>query len=171
MGRRKRTQADLALRLGLSQAMVSRLVARGMPLDIPKAQEWRRSNLDQSFTKENRRVALPPATDAGSELLAQQLGLVRGLMELADADFERWAERLRAAMRTIPPRWRDRVELPIELWDRLVGPAIDTLAKYENAGDTGASDADADDSDDLVGRFFYAVAAGEARVLDPDAAL
>jgi transcriptional regulator with XRE-family HTH domain len=52
---KKLTQTALAQALGLSQAMVSKLKAMGMPVtSVEAAQAWRSKNLDPSYTKFNR---------------------------------------------------------------------------------------------------------------------
>jgi hypothetical protein len=51
MGRPKQTQSRLAAQLKLSTAMVSKLVARGMPLDLDGAVEWRKTHLQPVMRK------------------------------------------------------------------------------------------------------------------------
>lgn len=64
------SQAKLARELGLSGAMVSKLKARGMPIDsIEAAQAWRKSNLDPSLKKEVRR---PDPDDVEDDLVVNE---------------------------------------------------------------------------------------------------
>jgi len=65
------TKKDLALALGISASMVSRLIKRGMPVDVERAKRWRRRHIEPGRMKgvrhdpnaECRPVAVQPDHD------------------------------------------------------------------------------------------------------------
>jgi len=95
----KPTQAAIARALDLSQAAVSKLKARGMPVEsIEGAHAWRLRNLDPARIK----WAAPPITDP-----AAALRRVHDLAQLAAAAlklgrFEVIEPQLREALRAVP---------------------------------------------------------------------
>ena len=139
-------QKDLAKGLGLSEAMVSRLVRRGMPKgSIEAASRWRGRNLSAL------RVDLRPAADS----VAARVEKVRQLMAAAADDFESHAGRLRAAMRAVPMHARPGLLLNFEVMRQLLPAGL--VAELGGACDTP------DDEDDLehVASILYGLAAGE----------
>lgn len=55
---------DFARILGLSKGQVSKLASRGMPVDdVEAAKQWRRRNLDPSWTKPDRAAQAMPFAD------------------------------------------------------------------------------------------------------------
>jgi hypothetical protein len=62
------THESLAMKLGISRPMVTRLVRRGMPLTSAKAaQAWREANLDPRLVKAIRRPHSAPAAPRKSK--------------------------------------------------------------------------------------------------------
>lgn len=109
---------QLAAALGLSEAMVSRLRRRGMPVDSAEhAERWRRRNLEPARTKGMRMgAAAAPlaravktepavAVEPADPLVAEFMGLAftRTSEELLDQPFpEPLATALRAVLRRMP---------------------------------------------------------------------
>jgi hypothetical protein len=156
VGRRKYLQADLAREIGLSPAAVSRLKQRGMPVHSTQAaRAWREANLDPALMKQARSPAERAPLGAIRVDIARQFG------QLALIEFATWEAQLRAAMGAVPVPWRERVELPVEVWDQLVGD----LHGLED-GSPGAEGNDEVD-DDFVGDILYRLASGEAAMLAP----
>ena len=177
-------QKDLAAGLGISEAMVSKLARRGMPTDsVERAVRWRRRHLEPARMKgmrvdsnpePPRRPATPPqapATDQADALQAEsdqlRVELVGRLFALAEADFDRYAAELRPALRALPWRLRPRLQVSVEVMERLVAhvPAVirrNALAAAELQAPVPMSDHDAD----LLGEFWLACAAGEIEVHD-----
>jgi hypothetical protein len=117
----KLTQQALAVALGISQGMVSRLVRDGMPTaSVAEAEAWRRQNLDPSFTKDNRMPGPDPVAE------------VDRLGRLAMKDFDVYGERVRKAFLALPAAQQDLVRLDFALWDRLCGCESSTLESTPN---------------------------------------
>lgn len=124
-------QKDLAKGLGLSEAMVSRLVRRGMPTgSIEAASRWRARNLSAL------RVDLRPAADS----VAARVEKVRQLMAAAADDFEGHADQLRAALRAVPMHARPGLILDMTVMRRLLPAGLAT----ELGGPSFAPDDEAD---------------------------
>lgn len=139
-------QKDLARGLGVSEAMVSRLVRRGMPTrSVAEAQRWRAGNLA------TLRVDLRPAADS----LAARVEKVRQLMALAAHDFEAHADRLRAALRGVPQHARPGLTLNLDVMQRLLPAGL----VNELGGGCVAPDDEADR--EYVAAVLYGLAAGE----------
>ena len=139
-------QKDLAKGLGLSEAMVSRLVRRGMPKgSIEAASRWRGRNLSAL------RVDLRPAADS----VAARVEKVRQLMAAAADDFESHADRLRAAMREVPMHARPGLLLNLDVMTHLLPHGL--------VNELGSGCDAPDDPDDLEysAQVLYALAAGE----------
>jgi hypothetical protein len=190
--RRVLLQQDLARALGISPAMVSRLKRQGMPThSVAAATEWRRRNLDPAQLHEAaiRRGRANPAggaeplgapADDGREALAQ----VTLLAAAAAADFDRWGEKLRAAMAVLPrARW-DEVALTVPVWERLLEPYLAQIRAecppkaspphpgFREVGlQGGAAEAEAPPGGDagLVDDFVYMLAAGIVQILPESA--
>jgi hypothetical protein len=164
------TGKDLARVLGLSCGMVSKLRKRGMPTDsVEAAMNWRRQNLEPTRTKSGRldgnpgMLARQPliAGDAGEELLRW----VQSLAPLAERDFGRWGEDLRKAMRMLPARLRERVELKVCVWKALWG--AETVWKWQVASEEefGSDEELSEDERAEVLDLMWKLATGEARWL------
>jgi phage terminase Nu1 subunit (DNA packaging protein) len=157
---KKLTQTALARALGISQAMVSKLKAEGMPTSsVEAAQAWRRGNLDPALTKEMRRLddedddddadlrkdraRLMKAQAASAELaLAER----RGEMIRRVAVIEHWGKMttaLRARMLLIPPTAAqmigpsERVPQVQEILKKLVYEALTELADGADSAPNG----------------------------------
>ena len=146
-------QKDLAKRLGLSQAMVSRLVKRGMPTSSTEAaSRWRARNLSAL------RVDLRPAGDGGAA--ADPVEAVHALALLAEVDFLQHGEALRRALRSVPAGARSGIELPMAVWSQLL-PA--GLGEAVPADPEGAL-AQTEDDSEAAGLALYALACHELKV-------
>lgn len=147
---------DLAFALGISGAMVSKLSARGMPTDtLEGALDWRQRHLDPGRVKDV--VSGGPGGAPMSVITAQRMG------ELAEKDFATWADDYQAALRSVPVHHRAKVLLPLPLMRRLIKPAMEVLKddpeiEVEAALNSGMMD---DDEAELMGAFWYSIAAGE----------
>ena len=139
-------QKDLAKRLGLSQAMVSRLVKRGMPTSSTEAaSRWRARNLAAL------RVDLRPAADS----VAARVEKVRQLMAAAADDFEGHSEQLRAALRAVPQNARADMQIDLEVMRQLLPAGL--VAELGGACDTPDDEADRE----YVAERIYGIACGE----------
>ncbi len=144
-------QKDLARGLGVSEAMVSRLVRRGMPTrSVAEAQRWRAGNLA------TLRVDLRPAADS----LAARVEKVRQLMALAAHDFDAHAEQLRAAMRMVPKHARLSVRLDFDVMHRLLPERLAQVLPPDPEGCRAQSREDAE----AAGLAVYALCSGELRI-------
>jgi hypothetical protein len=119
------TQKELALYLGISSPMVTRLKGRGMPVhSVFAAREWRATNLDPSLRKEIRRPDLPgPRRERDPVFECHELGeLAYRALELGrSTDFVMYVEQLRSAWRALASKQQERVELDVDIWDALCG--------------------------------------------------
>ena len=141
----KRRQKDLARGLGISQSMVSRLAKQGMPVtSIAAAKRWRDRNINPALSKESRGWANRPdqlPNDNGDEKFSEMLpstdtsalSLVTLLAAKAETDFSRWETELRAAMRLVPVTLRDRVAMPLSVWNALLAEFERLIAAHEAA--------------------------------------
>jgi hypothetical protein len=157
---------DLALALGISGAMVSKLAKRGMPThDADAARRWRRRHLNPAQTKGNRfdaaqaPVAAAASGDDGAEALAYAQRMVDRAAELLPlGKLAAVVGDLRLAMHRVPLHQREALLLPMELWDGLVGDILRLVPAEERQ--PGASEM-SDDEADEAGAFWFSVAAGE----------
>ena len=143
-------QKDLAKGLGLSEAMVSRLVRRGMPkTSLDAASRWRARNLA------TLRIDLRPAADS----VAARVEKVRQLMAAAADDFEGRADQLRAALRAVPMHARPGLILDMTVMRRLL-PAglVNELGGPSFAPDDGGGP---DDEAEHVAAVLYGLACRE----------
>ena len=146
-------QKDLAKRLGLSQAMVSRLVKRGMPTSSTEAaSRWRARNLSAL------RVDLRPAGDGGAA--ADPVELVHALAHRAEVDFPSHAEALRRALRSVPAGARSGIELPMTVWRQLLPPGLDQAIPADPEGVL----AQTEDDSEAAGLALYALCCGELTI-------
>lgn len=121
---------DLAVALGISAAMVTKLAARGMPTDSTEAATaWRRNNLSPFRTKQRRidgntglrrgkRPALPLSP---AELLKLATDIVGLLADCEGEDFALGCEHLRGVILALPEDMQLQVRLPVAIWNHLVG--------------------------------------------------
>jgi hypothetical protein len=139
-------QKRLAQLLGISEAMTSKLVRRGMPTSsAEEASRWRARNLA------TLRIDLRPAADS----LAARVEKVRQLMALAAHDFDANAEQLRAALRAVPQHARADMRLDLDVMQRLLPAGFIN----ELGGGCVAPDDEADR--EYVAAVLYGLAAGE----------
>ncbi len=160
---------DLAIALGISAPMVTKLHQRGMPIDsVEAAQQWRRQHLDPGRVKPGtstprRRQAdpvLPAPVDAEQALQSAQW-----LMDTA-------SERLRAGGDIGPLVQSMRLSLaavPVEIRPRLLWCAevAEVLTRHAHAvldvparGERTKAEMTEDEAFDM-GAFWYQIAAGE----------
>lgn len=146
-------QKDLAKGLGLSEAMVSRLVRRGMPKgSIEAASRWRARNLSAL------RVDLRPAGDGGAA--ADPVELVNALAHRAEVDFPSHAEALRRALRSVPAGARSGIELPMTVWRQLLPAGLGEAVPSDPEGAL----AQTEDDSEAAGLALYALACHELKV-------
>ncbi len=184
-------QKELAVLIGISAGMLSRLAKRGMPIDsYERAVRWRKRHLEPGRIKGVRMDSVEvtgsaPAPSSAvicavearlDELNADpnfdwrkdglELRICASLGLLAVLDFERHAPTLRILMRMIPRKDRLRLELPADVYQRLHG--VDFLAAITSGCVEGAAlvvDPD-DEPDDAAMLLMFQVACGELR-FDP----
>ena len=153
---------DLAAALGISASMVSRLTKQGMPTDsAAAAQAWRAAHLD-------------PARVVRAQGQLNPLTLVQraeGAMEIAraaldaNADFERFAPVVRAALKAVPVEHRHLVGLDEQVMRRLCAPLLALLRDCGARDDEQESpDHAASDDQHDPGRVLYGFACGEIRI-------
>lgn len=155
---------ELALQLGISGAMVTKLAKRGMPTeDAEKARRWRKRNLQTLRTKGVRidtwtgQDAIGNVSTAGSvsaQLHQPAVDRVRDLSLVAFAalqggTFEIIAPLLREALQAVPAAARPCVQMPIEVWDALT-------QSIPGGGGGGPNDF----SDEFMETFWYQIALG-----------
>ena len=186
---------DLAHALGISAGMVTRLAQRGMPCDtVDSARRWRERHLEPARTKFNRAPSMPRrTTDDGQADIdaAETLRQVTDLSAAAHAllplgQFAAIEPALRRALRSVPTEYRGDLmvgmpgdpEAPGEpndpnppfialaVWEALLEPIL-TEARAEQAGLGEARRAMTAAERDEMGRFWYAVAAGEIAATEP----
>lgn len=159
-------QKDLAKALNLSEAMVSRLVQRGMPTDsVEAARKWRRRHLEPARVKGVRMNwdGPPPVAPATSERDRLRVELVDRLCDLCEQDFDRWAPKLRAELRALPQHLRERAVPPLSLMDRLTAHVRALLRDEDEAAPAAPM---TESEAEFMGRFWFAVAAGEFELRD-----
>lgn len=152
----EKTGRGIDLRMGMEPIALDAL-KRELGLESPPAQ------------------ASPSAAPQPRELaFVDQMFRLAG--EALDAGtFEQIEPAMRAALRRVPEKYRDLVMVHAKVMDRLIQEVHDELCRMDaedrEAGGTGCppaaemSDADAD----WMGKFWYAVAAGEVRLAAPRA--
>jgi hypothetical protein len=158
------TRKELAHGLDISEPMVSRLVARGMPdSSVEAAERWRSQHLNIARVKRDRRVELRPA----AELVAaagQAIALAGQALDIGNVDaFDALEPAVRAALSAVPKHARALVCVRLDVMERLVAPVLELL-RYAIANDpdppeTGRALTDAEA--DTMGLYWYALAAGE----------
>ncbi len=160
------TLTELARGLHISKGQASKLAARGMPTSsIDDAATWRRENLDPAWAKSlgaNRVEPIhlrKPADDALS--LVTRLALA-AQKDLGTPQLNPHLSGLRQALRAVPFDRRDRVAMPVEIWDALCADVSAAIAQSEAQWWTPKPQTEvAADDDDALGRFWFSVAAGE----------
>ena len=165
---------DLARGLDISEVMVSRLVARGMPEgSVADAERWRRQHLNIARTKRGRRVQMRP----DGELVAAAMQMLELAGQALDdgngAAFDALVPACRAALSAVPEHARAAVRLRFDVLDRLCAPLPEML-REALAEDAAAGEPEPPMSEAAavtMGRFWYAIAAGErAEVPTPESA-
>lgn len=164
------TRRELAAGLGISQGMVSRLAQRGMPThDLERAKRWRARHLAPARMKGNRAGTseapspLPSADRGPAEFALQSIMAANRHMQVAAAlleadQFALAAEDLRQALRRVPVSHRDQVQIHVGVFDALTaGVHRELVSISEGQPPRSPDDADLEE----MGRFWYAVAAGE----------
>lgn len=149
-------KAALARELGISGAAVSKLAARGMPVDnADAARRWRAAH--------QQRTRLRPDPGPSDETLVRRASELAALASsaLAAHRFDLVADDLRAALRAVPASHRPLVEMDFEVWAALVGAYA--LTVMDDGGVNGSAVAAADDEPD-PGEIAYALACGEAHI-------
>lgn len=131
-------QRELALSLGVDEAVVSRDLKRGMPSHtVAAARAWRNNNI-RPYVRASGPASRSPSVDADFEMIAR-LGVMEGrdtvlivaalAQQAADLiPLGRFAEierPLRAALRAVPATLREQVGMPMTVWFELVREARD----------------------------------------------
>lgn len=156
------SKSRIAAELGISPAAVTKLAARGMPVDdADAARRWRQRHLAAGRMR--------PDPGPSPETLLRRC---QSAVDLAAAALERHmlhlvADDLRAAMRSVPASHRAQLVMPFALWGSLIGAYAMALMAEGSAGggdESTPADAAAARDDDDPGRVAYALACGEARI-------
>lgn len=176
MSKRKLTQKELAVALGVSQANVTKLKARGMPVhSIEAARRWRDTNLDPLRAKwlgePDARNTRPPIPKVAA---ADSLGLLSHIETLGNQAVDKFADvapYLRQAMKALPPSYRGEVQLPLAVWEMLTADFASEMARLDVLAGTAPpttdrGDAVTADEVDVTGEFWYLVAIGSIRPSD-----
>jgi hypothetical protein len=154
---------ELAVALGISASMVTKLSKRGMPTtSVEAAQKWRRRHLEPSrikgsrFDPNNSHSAGPSTaaqvvpfgpqnepirymTDDGDRV--DPVAMAEALGRFAEADFKAFENDLRYALQEVPHDKRDSLALPIEVWKKLYG------VEFNEYADVLKSEGDQQDSE------------------------
>lgn len=171
------TKKELAMLLGISGSMVSKLAKAGMPTDtLERAQKWRKRHLEPSRMKGTRfnpkeiRPALlrsRPAALQPAQIVANAIALlnIAAVANEAGQSIESMVPTLRAALHAVPINERTNVGLlPPGVMDILVAEVFAVCAgpDTEQLASEAATMTDAEAQ--AMGEFWYQVAAGEWRV-------
>lgn len=160
-------RSRIARELGISPQAVTKLVAKGMPLDTADAaRRWRAANLHPGRVRPDPGPS--PETllqRAQSMMLVAAAAVDQGLLRLV-------ADDLRGAMRAVPRSHRHRLELHFGLCLELLGPhalrvlrgAADEPAPQPAAIEHGATIAGADGDELDPGEVLYSLVCGEAQI-------
>lgn len=164
-----KNDAELARQLGVSRSAVCRQKERGMPThSLEAARVWRDANLNPAHRKDvnpARRYAAQagsPEAAARAELQQVEKLMGDGARAIAAGLFEYVANDVRAAMRAVPTNARHCARVNPQVMDALTASVFAPGPLCEAAD--GAASCPAPMSDDeaaSMGRFWYAVAAGE----------
>jgi len=145
------SQAEIARALGVVRSRVTALKKRGMPVDsVDKAVAWHRMHIAQK--------AKPIGGDSvAATIRAVQRANALGKTVLSEMENDNFTiiNEVRAAMRAVPDRYREMVELPKQVWECLIWHVIRQIPESERAGGLSPEECE------LMGRYWYAVAAGE----------
>ncbi|MCU0950033.1 MAG: hypothetical protein MUC68_02970 [Burkholderiaceae bacterium] len=153
------TGKELALALGISPQMVSKLKARGMPTDsVERATRWRRRHLEPGRMRGMRADRPRVQASAQDGEARERLDQLAQLGDLAAQDFPRWEARLRAALRAVSNPVREYVGLPLDVWEKLTEDGRRVLAAPEDAPAAWLA---SEQQWPEVSAFLYALAAGE----------
>jgi hypothetical protein len=164
-----KSDAELARILGVSRAVVCRAKQRGMPTDdVDAARAWRAAHLNPAHRKDMNPAKSYSGGRAGRDVVPGLLARVRALMDLAESavgttTFDTLRPALREAMRAIPAQHRPAVLLSVPVMDALLGKVLDALGRPDHSArpqHEAVPSMSADDAD-VMGRFWYALAAGE----------
>lgn len=169
--RKELSQKALGRALGISQPMVSRLAARGMPThDVVAAQHWRERNLNPAATKATRdklksaRVQIVPSTKpapfvSGAEHAKAAAALAEhlGAMLEAGQSVAPLLPAMRQALRAVPFDYRDFVPMSAALWRELLAAHLEELTQPDPPDTPPMSDIEKE----VTGWICYRLAAGE----------
>lgn len=168
----KPTGRQIAAALGVSPGRVSQLRKEGMPVEsIEAAWAWVRRRIDpaRSIAQRNaprRRAASQsePADDGAALARAASLAAAAHYA-LAVGGFSEIEDELRAALRAVPLAERAALELPIDVFEELTRAVFDDMQAHEESGDR-VEGLMSDEEAEWMGRFWFAVAAGEVGLPD-----
>ena len=179
------SQRALARALGLSEAAVSTLKKRGMPVEagVEACRAWRNRNVAPYARSAAAPAASTDATDAEMLALledaavmpsADVLAIVGTLGKLAGellpaGRLGEVEHALRAALRAVPSHLRPQVALPLPVFEALTAAVLATIeasfpTPEARAEDRQRAEAATAESREWMGGFWYRVAAGECAV-------
>ncbi len=149
------TKREIAWALGISGPAFTKYVKRGCPTySVDAARDWQTQNIDPTRRLVRQAGAAP--ADAGVDA-DSRIRLVHALFELAAIDFPQYADRLRAAMRAVPPSLRPRVLIDLDVMRLLLPARLDEVVPPNPEAAAAQSDEDAD----AAGAILYGLACGE----------
>ncbi len=155
------TQTELARALGVSHAIISRNKAQGMPVDsIEAARAWRVRNIRPRMSNMPARSSRPPPLRSAAFAAAESLALHAGEQLARDASITALVPALRASLRAVPDSERPELALPLSVLQVLTA---DVLAVVQAEAPDDAAGELSDDDAEWLGRFWFAVCAGEVR--------
>ena len=161
---------DLAVALGISGSMVSRLAKQGMPThSIEAARAWRERHLDPARVVAMRADMKGPPKVPELVAKAEQAMLAARAVLDAGADFGLIAPVLRAALKAVPDHQRHLVGFDPEVMRILCAPLIALCQECDDESGIGPEDADYGEvgAPDSPGRALYEFACGELVITDP----
>lgn len=177
-GEQKITQADIGRALGLARSLIHRYVGMGMPTSsIAAARAWHQDCIKlttHGLTKPDKASRREVTPTHASVVHASALMAAVSLVLATGNDIAVMVPALREALRKVPARERGAMQLHSEVMAVLVAEVIALLPSPGALNGDGSpawhseehpmTDADADE----MGRFWFAVAAGEIVVQATD---
>jgi hypothetical protein len=163
------SQAAIGRALGLSPSSMTKYKQMGMPVDsVEAAMRWRMQHVKPTAHKAPVSVADRPASE--SPEAASSLERANDLLMIAATAFEAGQSiaamipTLREAMRSVPTDARRGILLPVGIMDILTAHVSQLFQEEGDMNSSTDGQSMTDEEVDLMGDFWYQVAAGEVRL-------
>lgn len=148
----KPSQAEIGRALGVVRSRVTALKKRGMPVDsVEKAVAWHRM-----YIMEKAKPVGGDSVSATIRAVQRVNALAKTVLDCMDRGNFEIVNEVRAAMRAVPERYREMVELPKEVWECLIWHVLRQIPENERGKHPMT-----EEENEEMGRYWYAVAADE----------